>query len=129
MNFSMNFKKYVTILSMMFFVVASGAPYVDAAYASIECPGAVSSHDNKGVYYGANGYDKDGYDREGFDKDGYDRRGYDKNGVDCRGFKEDGINVHTGTRYNEDGYDINGYDRYGNFLTSGHHGPKRKTRF
>lgn len=118
MNFSINFKKYVTILSMMFFVVASGAPHVDAAYASIECPGAVSSYDNKGVY-----------DANGYDKDGYDRRGYDKNGVDCRGFKEDGINVHTGTRYNEDGYDINGYDRYGNFLTSGHHGPKRKTRF
>jgi len=64
-------------------------------------------------HFGADGYDRYGYNRDGFARDGYDCEDYDfdgyhRNGYDCDGYARDGYDRH--------GYNRKGFNRDGGRL-------------
>jgi hypothetical protein len=75
-----------------------------------------------GTLYGADGYDREGYDTAGYDKDGYDIYGWNEDGhnkvtdsaYDAKGFKQDGTYKETNSLFaNDDDYGCIGLDRDG----------------
>jgi hypothetical protein len=86
-----------------------------------------------GTLYGADGFDRDGWDAEGYGKDGFNVYGWNRDGqnvnktnYDSNGFGIDGLHKDTGTQFDSNGYDRDGYDEDGWDINDNHKDTKTK---